>query len=214
MVRRSRELDTVSALPELGLLVGENLRRERVARGLSLGRLSAASGVSRAMLSQVELGKSVPTINVLWRIAKALGLQLSSLISDGSDRSLTVLRANTSKVIASSDGTVTLRALFPADRDQAFEFYELRLAGRSTERVDAQPPATQENLVVAEGTLTLSVGATRHQLAVGDAVLFDADRPHEYRNEADMPARAYLLRVVRHHARNGQHDGRTDDSNE
>ena len=35
--------------------VGANLRRLRTRRGLSLERLAQASGVSRAMLGQVEL---------------------------------------------------------------------------------------------------------------------------------------------------------------
>src|SRR5579859_404207 len=59
---------------DLAPVVGKNLRRLRTQRGLSLERLSRASGVSRAMLGQVELGQSAPTINVLWKIARALGI--------------------------------------------------------------------------------------------------------------------------------------------
>lgn len=49
------------------------LRELRAVRNLSLDKLAHESGVSRAMLSQVELGRSTPTITVLWRIARALG---------------------------------------------------------------------------------------------------------------------------------------------
>ena len=44
-------------------VVGANLRRLRVRRGLSLEKLSKLSNVSRAMLGQIELGQSAPTIN-------------------------------------------------------------------------------------------------------------------------------------------------------
>src|SRR5688572_27668106 len=69
--------------PELDLraIVGANLRRLRVQRGLSLERLARASGVSRAMLGQIELGQSTPTITVLWKIARALDLSIASLVA-------------------------------------------------------------------------------------------------------------------------------------
>src|SRR5512145_999966 len=49
--------------------IGQNLRRLRTKRGLSLERLSKLSSVSRAMLSQVELAQSVPTIGPLLPVA-------------------------------------------------------------------------------------------------------------------------------------------------
>ena len=41
---------------ELNEIIAENLKRLRTERGLSLGRLSELSGVSKVMLSQVEKG--------------------------------------------------------------------------------------------------------------------------------------------------------------
>ena len=64
---------------DLAPVVGANLRRLRTKRGLSLERLSQLSGVSRAMLGQIELGQSAPTINVLWKISRALEVTFSAL---------------------------------------------------------------------------------------------------------------------------------------
>jgi DNA-binding XRE family transcriptional regulator len=63
---------TPTEATDLAPVVGGNLRRLRTRRGLSLERLAQISGVSRAMLGQIELGQSAPTINVLWKIARAL----------------------------------------------------------------------------------------------------------------------------------------------
>jgi transcriptional regulator with XRE-family HTH domain len=178
-------------------VVGSNLRRLRTKRGLSLERLSRASGVSRAMLGQVELGRSAPTINLLWKIAHALGISFSALITDPSAGSPTVLRAAKAKVLTSRDGSFVSRALFPFDAPRSVEFYELRLAPASVERADAHPPGTKENLVVAEGELTMVVGGTHHRLTAGDAILFDADVPHEYRNEASKALHMYLVMTYR-----------------
>jgi transcriptional regulator with XRE-family HTH domain len=60
--------------------VGTTLRRKRTQRGLSLERLSAASGVSRSMLSRVERGESEPTIFTLVHIARALNVELAAIL--------------------------------------------------------------------------------------------------------------------------------------
>ena len=138
------ELASPSASGNLTPIVGANLRRVRRSRGLSLARLSEASSVSRAMLSQVELGKSTPTINVLWRIARALGISFSALLSDSREARSVVLRAGSSKVLTSHDGGLISRALFPTDGPRKVEFYELRLAPRASERAEAHPFGTRK----------------------------------------------------------------------
>ena len=86
------------------------------------------------MLSQVELGRSTPTINVLWRIARALSVPFSALISDRGESRSVVLRAGSSKLLRSRDGVFVSRALFPLEAPRGVEFYELRLAVEGIER--------------------------------------------------------------------------------
>jgi transcriptional regulator with XRE-family HTH domain len=190
---RAREVASPDASADLTPIVGANLRRLRTRRGLSLERLSHASGVSRAMLGQVELGRSTPTINVVWKIARALGVPFSALITDPGANRPAVLRSSKMRVMTSHDGAFVSRALFPFDEPRDVEFYELRLAPASVEKADPHPPGTKENLVVVEGSLEMVVGGDRHLLDVGDALLFDADVPHEYWNREDAPLRMFLV---------------------
>lgn len=187
------EIASPDASSDLTPVVGANLRRLRMKRGLSLERLSRASSVSRAMLGQIELGQSTPTINVLWKIARALGVPFSALISNRPIGGTTVMPASRAKVLTSHDGAFSSRALFPFDEPRTVEFYELRLAPLSVEQADAHPPGTLENLVVTAGTLEMTVGAERHLLATGDAILFEADVPHQYRNPSDSELIMYLV---------------------
>src|SRR4051812_984859 len=87
--------------------VGPNLRRLRVKRGLSLERLARVSGVSRAMLGQIELGHSTPTINLLWKISKGLEVPFSALVTAATVRAATVLRAKGASLLTSTDGAFT-----------------------------------------------------------------------------------------------------------
>ncbi len=178
---------------DLTPIVAENLRRLRSERGLSLEKLSQASGVSRAMLNQVENEQSTPTINVLWKIARALGLPFSALISHAAPPGLTVLPAARARLLRSHDGGFSSRALFPADRPRHVEFYELRLEGHAVEHAEAHAPGTTENLVVAAGALELTVGSERRLLEQGDAVIFLSDVPHVYRNPGRQETQLFLV---------------------
>jgi transcriptional regulator with XRE-family HTH domain len=178
---------------DLAPVVGANLRRLRVKRGLSLEKLSRLSGVSRAMLGQVELGQSAPTINVLWKISTALGVPFSALIGSKQAGGVTVLRSEQAKVLSSHDGRFRSRALFPFDEPRRVEFYELHLAPRSEERADAHAPGTLENLVVSSGGVEVEVEGARQALRAGDAIVFEADAPHVYRNPGDAEAVMYLV---------------------
>jgi transcriptional regulator with XRE-family HTH domain len=183
-----RELAPPEAAADLAPVVGRNLRRLRTERGLSLERLAQASGVSRAMLGQIELGQSAPTINVLWKIARAVDVPFSALITSQATPGVKLLKAGSAKKLMSHDGTFSSRALFPFDEPRRVEFYELTLAPGGVERADAHAAGTTENLVVARGQAELTIAGAVHQLATGDAILFEADAPHVYLNPGTTEA--------------------------
>jgi len=185
--------ENAPAPTDLAPVVGANLRRLRVKRALSLEKLSRLSGVSRAMLGQIELGQSAPTINVLWKISTALGVPFSGLIGQRQAGGVVVLRGESAKMLTSHDGSFSSRALFPFDEPRRVEFYELRLKGRGEERADAHAPGTVENLVVSKGTIEIEVEGTRQLLAQGDAIVFEADAAHVYRNAGEEEAVLYLV---------------------
>jgi transcriptional regulator with XRE-family HTH domain len=173
--------------------VGANLRRLRVKRGLSLDRLSVACGVSRAMLGQIELGKSAPTINVLWKIARALNVTFSALIHTPTAGGTSVLREAEGRVLSSHDGRFTSRALFPFHEPRHVEFYRLGFAPGTVENAPPHPPGTVENLVVHEGSLEIEFGGQVVRLQAGDAVHFVADVEHVYRSSQPGATTAYLV---------------------
>ncbi len=177
----------------LGLLVGLNLKRLRQRRNLSLEAVSKMSGVSRAMLNQIELARSVPTINIVWKIASAFEVPFSSLITSHEAERMRVLPASQTKILTSATGEFSSRALFPFDGERRTEFYEIRLKGGCIETAEPHSPGTIENLVVTQGTLEITVESEIQRLNPGDAILFQADKPHSYRNPIKDEAVAYLV---------------------
>jgi len=63
-------------------LVGQNVRRLRLAAKISQAELAARMGVDRAYVSGLELGNRNPTVVTLWHIAKALAVPMRSFFDD------------------------------------------------------------------------------------------------------------------------------------
>ena len=66
----------------LNVNVGSLIRRERQNQGLSLRELARRVGVSASMLSQVETGRTRPSVSTIYAIATELGLSIDALLSD------------------------------------------------------------------------------------------------------------------------------------
>lgn len=63
-------------------LVGRNVRRVRVAKGISQERLAFDAGVDRSYLGGMERGDANPTVDVLERLAATLGVPLGELFKE------------------------------------------------------------------------------------------------------------------------------------
>lgn len=62
-------------------MLGDELRKAREAKGWTQETLAFEAGVSRNYVSILERGKKSPTVNVLIRVCKALGVKASGVIA-------------------------------------------------------------------------------------------------------------------------------------
>jgi transcriptional regulator with XRE-family HTH domain len=71
---------------DVRLMVGRNVKRLRIAAGLTQAALAERMGVDRAYVSGLELGQRNPTIVTLWHITKALGVKLQAFFDEEKPR--------------------------------------------------------------------------------------------------------------------------------
>ncbi|HYK04390.1 MAG TPA: helix-turn-helix transcriptional regulator [Thermoanaerobaculia bacterium] len=76
-----RARQTTRKAPE-ALLFGQSLRRLRTERGWSQERLAEAAGITLNYVGNLERGEQGPSLHVLVRLARALEIDLSVLVSD------------------------------------------------------------------------------------------------------------------------------------
>lgn len=63
--------------------LGVRLRGERERQGIGVRELSRRLGVSASMISQIERGRVMPSVNTLYSITSALGISLDDLFGEG-----------------------------------------------------------------------------------------------------------------------------------
>lgn len=174
--------------------VGSNLRRLRHAQGYSLETLAKRSGVSRAMLGQIETGKSVPTITLIWKVSKALGIPATALIAQSSEPRSTVLTKEAIRTIASNNGGFLQRVFSHPESDQPFDFSEFELAAGHREIAPVYPWGARATILVTAGLIEIELnsgGSTR--LSTGDVILYQADSAHAFFNPLAERAIGFLI---------------------
>jgi transcriptional regulator with XRE-family HTH domain len=176
--------------------VGIRVRALREAAGLSLRDLAERSEVSAPMLSQVERGETSPTLAVAARIASGLDLSLSQLLRLDESDHVVVVRHGQGR--GRRRGGHRVEELTPPLPGQRADVSRHRLDPGATTGGPGDPPihepGSRETAVVLDGTATLVVDGSEHELRKGDSVTFDADLPHHFENNAEEPAE--LVAVV------------------
>jgi len=173
------------------------IRARRAALGLTLDGLAERSGVSRAMLSEIERGAKNPTIRVVAQIAEGLSCTVSALLGEPPPPAgeLAIVRAGERPTLLDPASGVARAQLAPALLRRGLEvlWYELP-PGQETGEFPPHRPGVEEHLTLVRGALDCRVGDRRLTLAAGDALWFRADVPHAFRNPGQEPC-AYLLLI-------------------
>ncbi|RRZ90254.1 helix-turn-helix domain-containing protein [Erwinia sp. 198] len=175
-------------LPEPGRI----LRALRLARGWSLTEAAAQTGVSKAMLGQVERGESSPTVATLWKIATGFNVPFSHFIADPAPESAFLRSVETDRW-RQQRTTMQASPLFPFDRQLGFDMLVVEMAAGALSESSSHERGVIEHVVVIEGELRLATGAQWHTLKAGEGLRFQADAPHSYRNDGSEPVRFYSL---------------------
>ena len=173
---------------------GGRLRALRTSRSLTLEQLSAAAGVSKAMLSQIEQDKVNPTVAVMLKIATALDLSISDLV-DAPHRSniMRIVPASDDRYTFRADPACTIRTLSPLNMEKNIEFYRITLEHGAAMASESHFPGTEEFLFVSKGRLRVITGEEQAEIGRGDSVHYRADVPHSIENIGRGRVEAYMI---------------------
>jgi transcriptional regulator with XRE-family HTH domain len=157
--------------------IAQQLKAMRKQQGWSLDRTAQATGVSKAMLGQIERQESSPTIATLWKIATGLSCSLSSLMGAVH----TSLKASE----YAHDPNMRVKTLFPYNPVTGFEVFEITLNAEHEQMSAAHSAGVCEHIYVTSGNLEVFYHDSWHPVKKGEPCQFDANQAHGYRALAD-----------------------------
>jgi transcriptional regulator with XRE-family HTH domain len=181
--------------------LGARIRTERLERGFSVGGLAERCRVSRSMLYAIEQGRKAPTVLVLDRIATGLGTSIARLVGEEQDDRVVVLRRDEQPVARDQTGWER-RILSPTLPGVEFELMRTTLGPRVDAGVfDPHAPGSREYVAVESGELELTIDGAAYRLRAGDAIYYEGDCRHGFRNPGARRCVYYLaMDVTRRHA--------------
>jgi len=170
------------------------VRELRKKKGWTLEELSAACGVSRSMLSEIERGNANPTLAVACRIAQAFDLALGELVqSPAASARVEVIRADDRTYHYRSDRACRIRTLSPLHLEKSVEYYELVLRPGASLKSAPHFSGARELLTVQLGSVRVSSNSETADLNRGDSAHYPADVPHSIENTGREEAVCFLV---------------------
>lgn len=175
---------------------GQNVRKLRKEKKLSLEELSKRCGVSRSMLSQIEREEKNPTIQVACQIAEGLNTTLSRLLGEQEEKEAWVIRKEERMIYRDERSGFERHLLSPSFPSQGIEFIlNIIPPGKESGTFPPHPPGVKEYIVVAEGRLRVELagGEKKYELEQGDSIFFEADVAHRFINAGNGECHYYLV---------------------
>jgi transcriptional regulator with XRE-family HTH domain len=192
--------------------IGQRLRGVREERGIGLRELSRVLDISPSALSQIETGRTRPSVMTLYAIVSELQMSLDELLRVGGTRPPptppvihdgqrlpavcdAVLHAESRRRIDLGTGVrwERLTPLSESNADFLFVTYEVG-SSSSWEPIAARHAAREYGLVLS-GRIRIALGLAEHELGPTDSIAFDTSQPHRIDNVGDGPATAVWCMV-------------------
>ena len=190
--------------------IGARLRDARMQRGFSLRSVAQALGVSASLISQVETGKTQPSVSTLYAMVNHLGVSMDELlgvtpvagpvaapVGNHGPVMPAVQRGSENPVLDMENGVHWERLAVgeggPADA--LLVSYDPGAASSIEGKLMRHSGI--EYAYILEGELTLQLDFDTHVLHAGDSLQFDSVRPHLYSNNSTEVARGIWFVVGR-----------------
>lgn len=199
--------------------IGARVRAVRQARGLSLRKLAEAVGVSPSLISQIENGKTQPSVQTLYAIVNHLDLSVDELMEvppraapaaaaepahagpvappGPRGASPVVQRPDENPRIEMENGVVWERLAGWGDDDVDVILVTYEPGGSSSVEGRLMRHHGTEYAYILEGELTLHLEFDTYALTPGCSLQFSSVRPHMYANNGTTVARGVWFVIGR-----------------
>ncbi|MBL1078610.1 helix-turn-helix transcriptional regulator [Nocardia sp. 2] len=171
--------NTQSVAPTPQEHIAAALRRERARAGLSLSEVAKRAGIAKSTLSQLESGTGNPSVETLWALCVALGIQFAQLFELPRPR-VQVIRAGEGTVVFSEHADYRSILLSAAPPNVRRDFYRITAEPGEPRRSEPHMSGVMEHVVLGAGRARVGLIEAPEELGPGDYVSYPGDLPHVF----------------------------------
>jgi len=186
-------------------IVGEQIRKLRKQRGLSLRALADLCGISANAISLIERRENSPNVSSLHRMAIALNVPITDFFYHENEP--TTLYVKRDHGVRYRNNGVELESLGIGLPNQQLEPFRLTIEpGSGTENEPISHPG-HEFVYCLEGEIDYRVDDLNYHLDVGDSLLLEASNLHSWHNASNKPTIILLIfqATLSHHLARQSH---------
>ena len=164
-------------------LIGRKLKSSRLKRDKTIQELAEMSRVSSNMISRIERGLTTPSVEILMKLADALGLSLSYFVEEA-EKGSTIIFTPTGKgePIFFFEDKHQISSLTQGLRDPGFSVFVDTLEPNCDSGDGGMVHTGEEFAMVLDGSLEFVIEGERFHLEKGDSIGFKASLPHRWIN--------------------------------
>jgi transcriptional regulator with XRE-family HTH domain len=170
--------------------LGRKIRDLRLRRGLTVERLARATSLSKGFISQLENGRTSPSLATLRNLARALEISVAYLVVE-EEQTPFVVRAGERPRVPIGGNTSRVEMLSAVPR-RNLDLMMAELPPRRSAGGKRHYHHAEEVVVCLEGTVALTYGDQRIVLEAGDSCHFDGRVPHAAENCGEGTARVLI----------------------
>lgn len=157
--------------------IGAKLRTSRLAQGMTLEQLAAASGITKGFMSRVERDGTQPSLSSLVQICQALSMPIGSLFEEPDIQRIDYTDAP--KINMGGTGA-SERLVTPRSEEQLQVIRSSLTSHASGGEEMYTVNCSAETLHVIEGEIDVVFPSRRERLRAGDTLTFPGRTPHTW----------------------------------
>lgn len=181
------------------LNIGRKIRKLRKDERLTLQDLSALSGLSKPLLSQIENDQVIPPLATLLKIAKGLKVGIHIFFEEEEDRQKFVLLRNADlksslrRTGNDSPRSYLYHSLAPGMRQKSMEPFLVEFEAGNWDDSLLYKHEGEEFIYLLEGELEFHYGQEIMTLTPGDSIYYDSSEAHGYISLGNRKAKAVAV---------------------
>ncbi len=172
-------------------IVGKKLKAIRLKKDMTIQDLAKRSKVSSNMISRIERGLTIPSVEILLKLAGVFDKSINYFVEEVSTTHEVVFSTpgTRDQTVYDDESNMHTESFTSGLRDPQFMSFYCTVPKGGTSGVKNMYHPGDELIYVLEGQIEVTIAGEKHSLSPGDSISFKSHLPHRWDNVGEGDAK-------------------------